>query len=517
MIIYTDGHNYNYECEKIIRIFFPFEKIVFSEAETDTPPCGGANAGAKADTDADAAAKAAAEADGKTDTRRVFTREKAVDGGTEFFCRAEIDGKNAEYGFILPPHDPDTALPDGEKQLASVMVRVFSELTGIIPPWGILTGVRPSKLMHRLADKKGGGEALKIFTDGYLVSEQKAKLALDVAQAQRRAISFNTPDSFSLYISIPFCPTRCSYCSFVSHSIASAKKLIPDYVRLLCGEIEFSAKLASDAGLKLETVYIGGGTPTSLTAEDLKKITETVNSSFDMKDCREFTVEAGRPDTVDREKLTVLKNAGVNRISINPQTFSDGVLKNIGRPHTGADAVEKYLLARDVGFDVINMDFIAGLSGDTFDSFSRSMEKAAELDPENITVHTLALKRSSSLVTEHDTDSVCRDTARMTDFSQKTLAGAGYVPYYMYRQSKSVGNLENIGWCKPGTECLYNIYMMEELHTVVACGGGAVTKLVSNGGEKVERIYNFKYPYEYINRFDEQLDRKKKSGLRIES
>lgn len=487
MIIYTDGHTYLYECEKITRIFFPLEKIAFAQAPSD----------------------------GDSDTRRVFTREAPSAGGTEYYCRAEIDGRTAEYSFILPPHEADTGIPDGEKQLAKAMVRVFSEITGTVPPWGILTGVRPSKLMRRLACKKGDEQALEIFRDEYLVSDAKARLALSVANAQKRAVSLNTPDSFSLYVSIPFCPTRCSYCSFVSHSIASAKKLIPDYVRLLCREIEFSARLANEAGLRLETVYVGGGTPTSFSAEDLKKITDTLALSFDMKSAREFTVEAGRPDTVDREKLTVLKNAGVTRISINPQTFSDEVLKNIGRPHTGADAVEKYLLAREIGFDSINMDFIAGLTGDTYESFCRSIEKAVELAPENITVHTLALKRSASLVTEHETDSVCRDTVRMTDFAQGLLTGAGYEPYYMYRQSKSVGNLENIGWCKPGTESLYNICMMEELHSVVACGGGAVTKLTSFGGEKVERIYNFKYPYEYINRFGELLERKAQSGLRI--
>ncbi len=486
MIIYTDGHAYLYECEKTVRIFFPLEKIIFADAPSDSD-----------------------------EPRRLFTREADKNNGTEYFCRAELDGKTAEYSFVLPPHEADAGIPDGEKQLAKAMVHVLSELTGTVPPWGILTGVRPSKLMRRLADRKGDGAALEIFEKEYLVSEQKSHLALAVAKTQKRAVSLNTPDSFSLYVSIPFCPTRCSYCSFVSHSIASAKKLIPDYIRLLCREIEFSARLARAAGLQLETVYIGGGTPTSLSAEDLKRITDTLNTSFDMSRAREFTVEAGRPDTIDREKLTVLKNAGVTRISINPQTFSDTVLKNIGRPHTGADAIEKYLLARKIGFDCINMDFIAGLTGDTYAGFCESIEKAVALAPENITVHTLALKRSASLVTEHETDSVCRDTARMTDFAQKTLTAAGYEPYYMYRQSKSIGNLENIGWSKPGTESLYNIYMMEELHSVVACGGGAVTKLTSFGGEKVERIYNFKYPYEYIDRFDELLERKEKSGLRI--
>ncbi len=555
MIIYTQGHSYLYECEKICRIFFPLEKIIFS----DTLPDGSAateidssatEKGSSATENGNCATEtgstergasscpggalhsSAHEGDGVSShpengspagagssespsVRRIFTAERQNGDETEYFCRAEIDGKTAENGFCVPPHSPDKGIPDGEKQLAKAMVRVLSEITGTVPPWGILTGVRPSKLMRRLAEKTGDENARSLFVNEYLVSPEKASLALSVASVQKRAVSLNTPDSFSLYISVPFCPTRCSYCSFVSHSIASAKKLIPEYIRLLCREIEMCAEMAKDSGLHLETVYIGGGTPTSFTAEELKTVTDALTRSFDMRSVREFTVEAGRPDTVDREKLVVLKNAGVTRVSINPQTFSDEVLKNIGRPHTGNDAVEKYLLAREVGFDSINMDFIAGLPGDTYESFKASIEKAVELSPDNITVHTLALKRSANIVTEHETENVCRDTVRMTDFSQQLLTKEGFLPYYMYRQSKSIGNLENIGWCKPDKECLYNIYMMEELHSVVACGGGAVTKLVTPGGERVERIYNFKYPYEYINRFDEQIGRKQKSGLRI--
>ncbi len=482
MKIYTLSHSFNYECEKISRIFFPFERIDFVKDVTD---------------------------DGSDDTKKVITKIEPANGGTRFFCSADIDGRHSEYGFFMPEHNDDMGIPDDEKQLAKAMVHVFSEITGIVPPWGILTGVRPSKLMRRLTDKTDSVTAKKIFAEEYLVTEPKADMASRVVAAQKHAIEIQHDNSYSLYVSIPFCPTRCSYCSFVSHSIASAKKLIPDYVRLLCREIKETAQIADNAGLHLETVYIGGGTPTSLEADDLKKITDTLNEVFDMKNTTEFTVEAGRPDTIDREKLVVLKNAGVTRISINPQTFRDNVLKNIGRPHTAADTIEKFNLARSLGFDNINMDFIAGLSGDTLEGFEYSINKALELHPENITVHTLALKRSARLVTEHETDDVCRDTPEMVEFSNAALTAAGYEPYYMYRQSKSIGNLENVGWCIPEKESLYNIYMMEELHTVLACGGGAVTKIVTSNGEKIERIYNFKYPYEYINRFEEQTARKK--------
>ena len=227
-----------------------------------------------------------------------------------------------------------------------------------------------------------------------------------------------------------------------------------------------------------------------------------------MKNIREFTVEAGRPDTIDKEKLRVLKNAGITRISINPQTFSDSVLQAIGRSHTAQETVEKYLLARNLGFNNINMDFIAGLPTDTYEGFCESLTRAVSLSPENITVHTLALKRSASIVTGKETDSVASDTERMVEFSSRILSENGYTPYYMYRQSKSVGNLENVGWCKKDKPCLYNIYMMEEIHTVLAVGGAAVTKLVNPDDESLERVYNFKYPYEYITRFSEILSRK---------
>ena len=477
MKLFLIGHDCKYECEKICRIFFPTEKFEFITDE-NAPFDGGVYT-------------RAAE---RTENEYVFFSSVKLDAGADsetlnFPSRGEIDG--GEF----------------EKLLAVAMVKCLSRVTGITPPWGILTGVRPSKLMLRYITNYGEAEAVRVFTQKHLVSDEKAALALTVARAEKPYIDLSRENSFSLYVSIPFCPTRCSYCSFVSHSIASAEKLIPDYIRLLCREIEYTAAKARESGMNLETVYIGGGTPTSLDENDLETLLDCLNRNFAASGTREFTVEAGRPDTITREKLRVMKKAGVTRISINPQSFSDDVLKNIGRRHTAADILEKFALARDEGFDRINMDFIAGLPGDTPAGFENSMNVALSLGPENITVHTLALKTSANLVTEKEELTVCRDTAQMTNTAAQKLGAAGYIPYYMYRQSKSVGNLENVGYALPGTECLYNIYMMEEIHTVIAVGGGAVSKLIAPGGA-LERVYNFKYPYEYISRFDEIIKRK---------
>ena len=483
MILSFDGHSYRYECEKICRIYFPTEKIVFSDAPAPT----------------------------EEDPRVVRTIVKPAGPNLLFRCEAQIDGRYCSDGFYAArPEETDPAAFDAacEKLLAQPMLHVLSDLTGIKPPWGILTGVRPAKLMRRYVAQYGEKEALRRFTGPLMVSKEKAELACRVALTENEIAALSADNSFSLYVSIPFCPTRCAYCSFVSHSIAQAKKLIPDYVRLLCEEIRQTAVLSKELGLRLETVYIGGGTPTSLSAADLQTNTDALNGAFDPADAREFTVEAGRPDTVDREKLTVLKNAGVTRISINPQTFSDAVLERIGRRHTAAETLEKYSLARDMGFDHINMDLIAGLPGDTPEGFAESLDRAISLAPENVTVHTLALKHSSELSLATDDWRLATASPAMLSYAASALPVAGYAPYYLYRQSKSAGNLENVGWTKPGEACLYNVFMMEEIHSVLAVGGGAVTRLVDPRTGRIERVYNFKYPYEYVGRFAEQSGRK---------
>lgn len=477
MILELKGHTYKYECEKIIRIFFPAEKAVF-ENRTD---------------DAD---------------RYIICEVKPSDTDNLYFCEALIDGKKAEFSFSYPvtADDCDSLR---ERLIAKAMIKVLSEITGIIPPWGILTGIRPAKLMRKYISELGEDGAVEMFTEFFEASEEKTFLAKNVALFENRVVEDADIRSFSLYVSIPFCPTRCSYCSFVSHSVDSAKKLIPDYVKCLCEEIKETARIAKENSLKLETVYIGGGTPTSLAAGHLKEITDALNSFFDMKNVKEFTVEAGRPDTITPGKLQVLKNAGVTRISINPQTFTDSVLDAIGRRHTSADTLEKFRLAREMGFNNINMDFIAGLPTDNLESFKRSIDKAVELSPENITVHTLSVKRSSDMNQTGKEYCTSEETQKMVEYANRVLTENGYLPYYMYRQSKSVANLENVGWCKPSYPCLYNIYMMEEIHTVLAVGASAVAKLTLPGCDNLERIFNYKYPYEYISDFNEMIKRKK--------
>lgn len=404
---------------------------------------------------------------------------------------------------------------DEDIQLAAsaLLFNVLSELTGFKPAWGILFGVRPAKLMHRLTAQYGEQGAKDYFINKFLVAPQKADLAAEVMKHENKIISLSGDNSFSLYVSIPFCPTRCAYCSFVSHSVERAGKLIEPYVTLLCRELEEIGRIADALGLRLETVYFGGGTPTVLNARQLKILFDAVKNSFDLSTLREYTVEAGRPDTVTREKLEVLKNAGVTRISINPQTFNDSVLEAIGRRHTSAQTLDAFALAKESGFDNINTDLIAGLPGETQASFENSINTAVALGAQSVTVHTLALKTAAYMVTRENTfDSADRLTAAaMVDYSNKILSENGYYPYYMYKQSKSAGNLENTGWCLDGRDCLYNVYMMDETHSVLAAGAGAVTRLKDYKSGKIERIYNYKYPYEYTDRFDEIILRK--SGI----
>ena len=364
--------------------------------------------------------------------------------------------------------------------------------------------------MHRYANELGEENARNLFIHRFLASPNKANLALEVMNHENRVISLSQTNSFSLYISIPFCPTRCNYCSFVSHSIERTQKLVNPYVELLCKELEYTSKIAKDLNLRLETIYWGGGTPTTLSAEQLSKILTVINDCFDLNDLREYTVEAGRPDTITEQKLFALKKFGVDRISINPQTFNDNVLVEIGRRHTAQMAVDSFLLARECGFDNINMDLIAGLPCDTLDSFRNSVDSAISLGADSVTIHTLAKKSASYIVTD-DKEYDLSDrllTSSMVDYSYERLKSELYHPYYMYRQSKSLGNLENVGWAQDGRECLYNVFMMDETHSVFAVGAGAVTRLINQNTGYIERIYNYKYPYEYIDHFDEVLKRK---------
>jgi oxygen-independent coproporphyrinogen-3 oxidase len=402
---------------------------------------------------------------------------------------------------------------DNEMQMGRMVYSLMGEYTGFYPKWGVLTGVRPSKLLINTEKQLGREKTEKYFKNDLLVSDEKFQIAREVADWEEKIISTSSPKSFSLYVSIPFCPSRCSYCSFVSHSVENdkAKNLLPQYVELLSKELQITGEIAKNTGVSLESIYIGGGTPTTLSAEQLQIVLNSIEKNFDLKTCREFTVEAGRPDTITEEKLSVIKNSPVDRISINPQTFNDSVLQAVGRRHTADDTVRIFEIAIKLGFDNINMDLIAGLPTDTVEGFKYSLDTAINLDPENITVHTLAVKRSSVIGQNSPKIAVqnANQASEMLSYTYEKLYEK-YHPYYMYRQSKSAGSLENVGWAKPQTECIYNIFMMEECHTILSCGGGAVTKLKAPNGNEIERIFNFKYPFEYISGFQELIERKKR-------
>ena len=396
-----------------------------------------------------------------------------------------------------------------ELHCAQLLYKVLCKATGLDLGWGILTGIRPSKLLIRLIEEKGEEKAVEYFKNAFLVSESKTRLALSVAYAEKAIMMSSDVDDFSLYISIPFCPSRCSYCSFVSSAVntSSALKIVEPYFENLIEEIKFTAEIVKQCNIKMKSAYVGGGTPSTLSAEQIKILLRTIRENFDMSNCSEFTFEAGRPDTITKAKLEACLCYGVDRISINPQTMSDDVLKGVGRHHTAKDCIDIYNLAKDVGFTNINMDLIAGLPGDTYEGFCDSLQKVIALKPSSITVHALAFKRSSDLSYEDGHFEHTKTARAMIDFANDELYKAGFMPYYMYRQAKSVGNLENVGWCKEGFESKYNIFMMEECHTILSCGAGAVTKLVN--GKEISRIFNFKYPFEYNDRFEELIERKK--------
>ena len=467
------GHSFRYETEKLCRLFLPFEKIEVTD---------------------------------------VICQEHSVavtkQDGRNIYASLKIGEEEREKNGILSEHFNDR---EAEREICALLFLCFVSLTDYAPKWGIVTGIRPARLYSSVIKELGSSQAAKeYFRDKFYVNEEKISLCEETHRGEADIISMSKNDSFSLYISVPFCPTRCSYCSFVSHAVEKAEKLIPEYVDYLCKEIELTAKIAKENNLKLKTVYMGGGTPTTLTAEQLTRVLTLVRESFDFSEVSEFTVEAGRPDTVTQEKLEALKSVGVQRISINPQTMNDSVLKAIGRNHTSQQTIEAFCLARSVGFDNINMDLIAGLPGDTLDSFKDTLKKILALDPESVTVHSLSMKRSSKMnvsgsFPEIEVGRVADD---MVSFARKVLTENGIAPYYMYRQSKTVGNLENVGYAKKGKECLYNVFIMDETHTILACGASAVTKMREPGGDYIERIFNFKYPYEYINRFDEIIARK---------
>ena len=473
------GHTYGYEVQAVAKIFIPGVRFLLSEngEVPDVPNC-------------------------------IITEvAQPGDPAQIIICTADVrlHGKQVrKCHTISQAQEQESA----EMTLCTVLYEALQEITGYTPPWGMLTGIRPVRKVIQLLDaEKTPEEAAAYLQQKYRVSDEKLRLAVDTALVQQPILPHQKRE-IGLYVSIPFCPTRCSYCSFVSHSMESAYQLIPDYITKLCEEIRILGEMIFTYGLKVQSVYIGGGTPTSITAEQLRQVMEAIRTHIDIAHAREYTVEAGRADTITAEKLAVIREMGATRISVNPQTLQDSVLEAIGRRHTAQQAVEAFRLARDMGFDDINMDLIAGLPTDTFAGFTDTLERVMALSPDSITVHTLTLKRAAALYHTEETQSAeISEIERMAELSARELPAHGYRPYYLYRQKNTLGNLENVGYARPGKENLYNILIMDETQTILAAGCAASTKLVDGEGGII-RVMNYKFPYEYINRFDALMEKK---------
>lgn len=478
MIICVKGHQRHYDLQCMALLFTPATPVRIIPAE---------EAGTRRDADGDIAVYSS------------FTRR----GGMSV-CRTSIrgDGKRVVSVSRYRGADDEAEQMAIKRAFFLAGVRFF----GIRPPWGVLTGIRPAKFAHELAARHGAEKARVLLEREYRLLPEKAELALSVARLRDTLPLHTGPRDVSLYVSIPFCPSRCSYCSFVSHDITKSQRLLPRYLELLHREAEAAGEVARRLKLTVRSVYVGGGTPTILGQEEISALIKRLREAFDLSAITEFTFEAGRPDTITFEKLSAMREGGVDRISINPQSMEQAVLDAIGRRHSPEDVVRAFQTARRAGIPVINTDLIAGLPADTPQGFASTLEAVLALGPENITVHTLSIKRAAEIKTMPVAKSTRRFAMGEELFgellhSQNTLISRGYRPYYMYRQKNTAGNLENVGYALDGTECLYNLYMMDELHTVLGIGAGAVTKLVDLDGN-IERIFLPKYPYEYIDRHD---------------
>lgn len=470
--------------------------------------------------------------------------EEPRDGVPEISVSVYPDGDIAETAYVLiklndrVSEATETVLYSENITIAThaaiavgrALFAAGKQLLGHIPPWGILTGIRPAKIAGSLlTDGRGILKAKRVLRDEYFLNPQKAALAVSVASAEARIIKKlgSSEKTCSIYISIPFCPSRCAYCSFVSYTTPRLLSMVDEYLDSLLLDLEDTFATIKELDLKVTTIYIGGGTPTTLSTSQMKRLFKKISEGVDISSLLEFTLEAGRPDTITEEKLKIAKKYGVTRISVNPQTLSDDILHEIGRKHSVKDFYRAYELAKNSGIQDINVDLIAGLPGDDFKNFSETIDKIIELAPSNITVHTFCVKKASDALRKDSNiySLTGNDVAKSVSYAQIKTKFAGYKPYYMYRQKNTVGNLENVGFSREGSEGLYNVYMMEEIQSIFAVGAGAVTKLVGNnaGTNRIERIFKPKYPYEYLRNStaekrleykDKILDFYKKYGLK---
>lgn len=471
MRLYFSGHDCRYAAEQSLLMLFPGEKPEYPEGSPSGERC-----------------------------------ELRVSRGAKYtVCTALLVRSGAAFRGRAQAENPDPAdeyaLRGCENRLVKLAFYRAALASGLPKPeWGSLSGVRPAKLMDAYLREGLSPRAAKgRFMREYFVSGSRAQLCLDAALAAQEAARSLDERDVCLYVGIPFCPTRCAYCSFVSQSVEKSMKLMEPFLDTLLLDIRATAAETRRAGLRPVALYMGGGTPTTLSAAQLDRLCAALEREFDLSALREYTVEAGRPDTITAEKLRVLRAHGVGRVSVNPQTMSDSVLEAIGRRHTAQDIVDALALVRECGGFEVNMDLIAGLPADTAGGFSRTLDAVLSLAPENVTVHTLSLKRGSGLTLAGRPLPEAGEVRAMLDEAMERLAGSGYAPYYLYRQKNMAGGFENVGWTKPGSENLYNICIMEELCSILAMGAGGSTKLVADGGKRIKRFIAPKYPQEYIN------------------
>lgn len=476
MILHTDGNINRYHAQTLCMVFFP--GATFGENEES--------------------------GEGVPEVKISVYHDEA---GTETaYVSIKLNDRIAEATETVSHSENITIATHASIAVGRALFAAGKEILGHIPPWGILTGIRPAKIASALLySGQGKIKTKRIMRDEYFLNPQKASLAVAVASNEIKILKKLQKKSCSLYISIPFCPSRCAYCSFVSYTTPRLLSMIDDYIAALISDLEDTFDTIRTLGLSISTIYIGGGTPTTLSTSQLRKIFKKISQNVDTSTLLEFTLEAGRPDTITREKLALAKEYGVTRVSVNPQTLNDDVLREIGRNHTVKDFFRAYDLAKKSGIRDINVDLIAGLPGDDFKSFSETLDKIFELKPTNITVHTFYVKKASdALKSNSNIYSINSSEAeKSVSYSQLKSKFAGYKPYYMYRQKNTIGNLENVGYSLDGHEGLYNVFMMEETQTIFAVGAGAVTKLVEykkpgDGQSRIMRIFKPKYPYEYL-------------------
>ena len=434
--------------------------------------------------------------------------------GTRAEARLTLGGREyAGEAALSAPFSEEPLLRKREEQrlIRESIFRAAVAALGRKPLWGSLTGVRPGKLAARHMEEAGRdpAETAAWLQAEYELSPERARLCAEAARTGLEVRDGLAEKDVILYVGIPFCPTRCAYCSFVSHSVEKSLKLVEPYTEALEREMRSAGGLAAEAGLRVRAVYWGGGTPTTLSAEQLRRLMDALGESFDLRACAEYTVEAGRPDTVTRDKLLALREGGVTRLSLNPQSMDDRVLEAIGRRHTVQELRQSYALVREMGDWAVNMDLIAGLPEDSVSGFRRSLSEVIALGPENVTVHTLTRKRGADLNSLSLRGLSGEEVGEMLDGALTLLPEAGYSPYYLYRQKFSAGGFENVGWTKKGAVCLYNVAMMEELCPVLSLGAGGATKRPLPGG-KILRCFNKKYPYEYVGSL-ETAEREKRA------